>query len=158
MFSKSWKRSVKPSGLSWMEDMTTSSASWHPVWDWRNRSWRMPYWKEIRQLGFILCFFVKAISYHCKLIFFEKITATTSSLNWIYPIWFYFEISDDVSYYESCVTPIDRLTAWSNSLLLRVSPTSCSSTRSQSQEKQVMGKYFGKGRVRVAKANLASLT
>lgn len=57
MFSKSWKRSVKPSGLSWMEDMTTSSASWHPVWDWRNQSWRTPYWKEIRQLGFILCFF-----------------------------------------------------------------------------------------------------
>lgn len=57
LFSKSWKRSVKPRGLSWMEDMTTSSASWHHVWDWRSQSWRTPYWKEIRQSRLLLCFF-----------------------------------------------------------------------------------------------------
>lgn len=57
LFSKSWKRSVKPSGPSWMEDMTTSSASWHHVWDWRNLIWRTPYWKEIRQ--YILGFFAE---------------------------------------------------------------------------------------------------
>lgn len=60
LFSKSWKRSVKPSGPSWMEDMTTSSASWHHVWDWRNLIWRTPYWKEIRQ--YILFFLLKTIS------------------------------------------------------------------------------------------------
>lgn len=46
--SKSWKRSVKPSGLSWMEDMTISSVLWLHAWGWRKQMWKMPYWRGIR--------------------------------------------------------------------------------------------------------------
>lgn len=85
LFSKSWKRSVKPSGPSWMEDMTTSSASWHHVWDWRNLIWRTPYWKEIRQ--YILgCFFLlKTISCH---FWHESPLRKLLPVNWTY-IWFW---------------------------------------------------------------------
>lgn len=113
MFSKSWKRSVKPSGLSWMEDMTTSSVSWHHVWDWRKQSWRTPYWKEIRQLGFILSFFLWK-PFH--------ITANWSSLRkllWQLPHWtecihfdFLLRYLMTFFYNESCVAlfwQIDRM-------------------------------------------------
>lgn len=46
--SKSWKRSVRRRELSWMADMTTSSASWLPAWAWRRLTWRMPFWRELR--------------------------------------------------------------------------------------------------------------
>lgn len=88
MFSKSWKKSVKPSGPNWMEDMTTSSASWHHVWDWRNLIWRMPFWKEIRQMGFIFCCFFGwgFISLQTDLPWQNCCTA--SPPNCICPIWF----------------------------------------------------------------------
>lgn len=48
LFSKSWKRNVKLSGPSWMEDTTTYSALWLHAWDWRKLMWKMPRWRGIR--------------------------------------------------------------------------------------------------------------
>lgn len=139
LFSKSWRRSVKPSGPSWMEDMTTFSASWHHVWDWRNLIWRTPYWKEIRQ--YILGFFCWK-SFHVRSdmnLLWENCCQWTERI-------FDFEIllfclsmfshipsESDVSDYECCVTLFDSSNGRSNSLPPTVCHTSCSSIRSQSQ-------------------------
>lgn len=50
LFSKNWRRDVRQSVPSWMEDMTTSSVLWPHAWDWRRLMWKMPYWRVIRYL------------------------------------------------------------------------------------------------------------
>lgn len=136
LFSKSWKRSVKPSGPSWMEDMTTSLASWHHVWDWRNLIWRMPFWKEIRQyiLGFFFCwkpFHVTSDMNLCcqgteHIFGFEILLFCLSMFSHI-------PSESDVFDYECCVTLINSSNGRSNSLLPTACHTSCSSIRSQSR-------------------------